>query len=146
MKKSVPDHDRPLSERGITDAARMGKILRDADLTPDRIISSTAERARNTAEMIAKSSGYEEEVVLSRDLYLADSETYRDVVRGVSDAYHCVLVVGHNPGVEVLLETLTGNREMLSPASLARVRLAIEHWSEIDAGATAELIDLWRPQ
>lgn len=42
----LPDHDRPLNKRGQNDAPRMGKLLKDEDLIPDLIMSSTAARAK----------------------------------------------------------------------------------------------------
>ena len=44
----LTDHDRPLNKRGCRDAPRIGRLLREQQLVPDRIISSTAERARQT--------------------------------------------------------------------------------------------------
>jgi phosphohistidine phosphatase len=54
----LPDHDRPLNKRGKHDAPLMGRLLKREDLVPDVIISSTAMRARATAEAVAKGSGY----------------------------------------------------------------------------------------
>jgi phosphohistidine phosphatase len=50
----LPDYDRPLNKRGKNDAPRMGKLLKDKDIIPDLIISSTAARAKKTAELVAK--------------------------------------------------------------------------------------------
>jgi phosphohistidine phosphatase len=54
----LTDHDRPLNKRGKRDAPRMGRLLRKENLVPDIIISSTAMRARATAQAVAKASGY----------------------------------------------------------------------------------------
>jgi phosphohistidine phosphatase len=145
-KKPVADHDRPLNKRGKSDAPRMGKVLRDADLRPDLIISSTAMRAQKTAAAVAQHSGYPGAVELSPDLYLAGPEGYRRVLRGVPDDFRRVLVIGHNPGLEMLLESLTGSSETLPTAALAQVRLDIDCWSELDEGAGGELVELWRPR
>jgi phosphohistidine phosphatase len=52
-EQDLPDHDRPLNKRGKKDAPRMGKLLTDEDLIPDLIMSSTAARAKKTAELVA---------------------------------------------------------------------------------------------
>jgi len=145
-KKPVADCDRPLNKRGKADAPRMGRFLREAGLQPDLIISSTAERARKTAEKVAQHSGYPGTIELSPDLYLAGPEGYRRVLRGVPDAFERVLVVGHNPGLEMLLEASTGSSETLPTAALAHVRLQIEAWREFKGSAKGELVDLWRPR
>ena len=72
----VADHDRPLNGRGKRDAPRMGRLLRDENLVPDLIISSTAKRARKTAKLVAEASGYEGEIRLAETLYLAGPEAY----------------------------------------------------------------------
>jgi len=58
----LADHNRPLNKRGKRDAPRVGRLLRDKNLTPDLILSSTAKRALDTAEAAAESSGYEGEI------------------------------------------------------------------------------------
>ena len=66
------DHDRPLNRRGNRDAPRVGLLLRRQALTPDLIVSSTAERARATAVQVAESVVYGSPVELDRQLYLAE--------------------------------------------------------------------------
>jgi phosphohistidine phosphatase len=145
-KKPVTDHDRPLNKRGKSDAPRMGKVLREGGLQPDLIISSTAKRARGTADEVARHSGYPGVVELSSDLYLGGPESYRRVLRDVSDAHGSVLVVGHNPGLEMLCEELTGQDEVLPTAALAHVRIEIERWGELDENARGRLVAVWRPR
>jgi phosphohistidine phosphatase len=53
----LDDHDRPLAKRGKRDAPRMGQLVRQEELVPQLILSSTAVRARNTAEIVAEESG-----------------------------------------------------------------------------------------
>jgi phosphohistidine phosphatase len=145
-KRPVADRDRPLNKRGKADAPRMGKVLRDAGLRPDWIISSPAKRARRTAEKVAEHSGAAAGVEISPELYLAGPQSYRSVLRQVSDACGCVLVVGHNPDVELFLESLTGRSEALPTAALAHVRLPIARWNELDDDLRGELVELWRPR
>ena len=58
----LPDQDRPLNKRGRHDAPRMGKLLKQEDLIPDHIVSSTALRAKKTAELVAKSCKYKGDI------------------------------------------------------------------------------------
>jgi phosphohistidine phosphatase len=145
-KKPVADHDRPLNRRGKADAPRMGKVLGDAGLLPDLIVSSTAKRARKTADKVAQQLGYSGVIELSPDLYLTGPEGYRRVLRGISDACESVLVVGHNPGLEMLFEALTECNETLPTAALAHVRIDIERWGELGENARGKLVELWRPR
>ena len=99
----LADHDRPLTKRGKRDAPRMGRLLRDENLTPDLIVSSTAKRALDTAEAVAEASGYEGEVESRPEFYMAGPEAYLRALRALSDDYECVMVIGHNPGLEELV-------------------------------------------
>ena len=81
----LADHDRPLNERGRRDAPRVGMFVTDAGLVPDLILSSTAKRARSTAEEVAACCAYDSEVVLEPRLYLADPTTIVDIVQGLRE-------------------------------------------------------------
>jgi len=138
------DHDRPLNKRGKGDAPLMGRLLKREDLVPDIIISSTSLRARATAEAVAKASSYDGEIVLNKSLYAAGPEAYLGVIHALSDEYVRVLIVGHNPGLEELVELLTGEIHLLSTWSLAHVKFRVDKWSEIDNKIKGKA-EIWRP-
>jgi phosphohistidine phosphatase len=142
----LADHDRPLSGRGKRDAPRMARFLRERDLVPELIVTSTAKRAVTTAEAIAQFSGYQEELAKTRRLYHAWTETYLEIIRELPDRFQRVMLVGHNPGMEELLEVLTGLQERMPTAALAHIELPVRHWNEVDEAGTGELIDVWRPR
>lgn len=125
----LSDHDRPLNHRGKRDAPRMGRLLKEKDLVPDLVISSTAIRAKDTA--IAKHRGYKGKMFMFESLYAAEPTAYLTVLRDLADNYRQVLVVGHNPGVEELIETLTGEIHNIPTCTLARIEFDIEKWSAI---------------
>ena len=143
--EDVSDHDRPLNKRGKRDAPRMGKLLRDAQLTPELIVSSTAKRARKTASKVAKECSYEGVIELTGDLYLAPPTQYIQVLSNVPDHINRVLVVGHNPGTEDLLAQLTGCATHFPTAALAQVELDIATWDQLTNETRGQLIDSWRP-
>jgi phosphohistidine phosphatase len=145
-EEGMADHDRPLNKRGKRDAPRMGKLLRESDLAPDLIISSTAKRARKTASKVAKKCEYEGVIELTGELYLAPPQNYLQVLRNVPDQYDRVMVVGHNPGLEDLLSVLTGANTPLPTAALAQVELPIAQWQELDGTVEGDLRDLWLPK
>jgi phosphohistidine phosphatase len=142
----LDDHDRPLNKRGRRDAPRMGRLLRELDLVPDLIVSSTARRAHDTADAAADAAGYADEVCTNTELYHASPMTWIDELRQVSDIHQSVLLVGHNPGLEELVETLTDESESLPTAALAQVTLPIDSWSDLGTGASGVLENLWRPR
>jgi len=94
----LEDEERPLNERGEHDAPRMAKRLAGTGIRPDVILSSTARRARTTAEIFGEELGVDVEA--DQRLYGASPATIVAVVaeRGVDS----VLVVAHDPGLSVL--------------------------------------------
>ncbi len=140
----LTDHDRPLNKRGKRDAPRMGKILRSEHLIPEAIITSTAARARVTAEAVAKASGYKGRIALNRSLYAAGPEAYLKVLHELSDHYKRVLVVGHNPGLEELLEMFTDETQLMPTCTLAHVKFSIDSWIELDYKTKGQLAGIWQ--
>ena len=140
------DHDRKLNKRGRRDAPRMGELLAREELVPDFIISSSAVRANKTAEAVADSSGFEGELIVSSALYHAWTDSFLEELRTVDDKYDRVMVVGHNPGMEELLEDLTGAYERMVTAAVAYVALPVETWSQLDEDVEGELLYIWRPK
>ena len=140
------DHGRPLNERGKRDAPRIGVLLRKEDLVPGMILSSTAKRAQQTAEAVVEESGYPGEIQLSRELYAAGPEAYLEAIQSLAGEPDSVLVVGHNPGLEELVEILTGETVRLPTAALAQVALSIERWQELSEEVRGELVNLWVPR
>lgn len=143
---TLADHDRPLNKRGLRDAPLMGQLLRDEDLLPDLIITSTARRALMTVEALVEASGYEGEVHLTNDFYHASTEAFLEILSQVPDDYQRVMVVGHNPGLEALLDVLTGEYLRIPTTALAQVSLPVESWAEIDDEIAGVLVDYWRPK
>lgn len=142
----LPDHDRPLNKRGKRDAPRIAKIIRDKGLVPDLIMSSTAKRARKTAKIVAKTCGYTGEVELTPALYHAGPSTYIGTLSHQADERQRIMLVGHNPGLEELLEMLVGRMELIPTATLALVLLPLTQWRELNHETTGKLINLWRPR
>ena len=142
----LADHDRPLNKRGKQTAPRMGSLLQDEDLIPDLILSSSAVRAQNTALLVAEACTYAGEIKQTRELYLADPQDYVDILRHVADKYTRVLVVGHNPGLEMLIEALTGEATSMPTAALAHIELSLKRWRDLDMDTECKLVNVWLPK
>ena len=142
----LSDHNRPLNKRGKRTAPLMGTLLRNEDLVPDLILCSSAVRTQNTALLVAKSCSYSGEIKQTRELYLAEPQAYIEVLRRVSNKHARVLVVGHNPGLEMLIEALTDEAMTMPTASLACIELSIKRWRDIDVNTECKLVNVWRPK
>ncbi len=141
----LADHDRPLNKRGKRDAPRIGRRLRESQLAPELIVSSTAKRARKTASSVAEACAYEGVLELDGSLYLASPSQYILVLRRVPEQVQRVLVVGHNPGAEELLAQLTGQEVGLPTGALAHVEVDVAGWGDLTEQTRGRLVDLWRP-
>ncbi|MGH2604129.1 MAG: SixA phosphatase family protein [Dehalococcoidia bacterium] len=140
------DHDRPLNSRGKRDAPRMGRLLAEQALVPDLIVSSTARRARKTAEKVAEASGYVGAIDAVAALYPGEPELLVRTIRSLSDEADRVLLVGHNPGLEEFLAAVIGRHEHFPTAALAHVELEIDRWQQFEPRAGGRLVHLWRPK
>ena len=140
------DYDRPLNKRGKRDALRMGQHLRQEGLVPDRILTSSAKRARKTANKVAKTSGYAGKVKKLEAFYDTVPGVYFETLQSLPDKYQRVMVVGHNPTMEQLVNHLTGRIERMPTAALAHIELPIERWEALDLYTKGTLVNLWTPK
>ncbi len=142
----LDDHDRPLNDRGRRDAPRMGRLIQRQSLVPDIVLTSTANRARRTAELAIEAWGQPTTLKPIENFYLAAPGVYLEWLVHLDDSTDRVMVVGHNPGVEELVRLLSGAHETMPTAALARIDLPIDTWSELVPGVPGTLVDLWRPK
>jgi len=135
----------PISS-GRRDGPRMGELVRQYGLVPDLVISSDAVRARLTAEAMAEAAHYAGEVVLDQQLYLASPADILSLLRTVRERADTVMIVGHNPGLEELVEQLTGEGTDLPTAALAQIVLPIDRWRDLKPSTRGTLVGHWRPK
>lgn len=144
-KPGQSDHDRILSDRGCRDVPRMGQLLCEQGLMVDAIISSTAQRAGQTAEKMALACGYEAEIRFERALYLAPADAVVEVLAQLQGDPNAVLLVGHNPGLESLVAGLTGQFRTIPTAAVAHLELPIDCWAELTMRTPGRCPDFWWP-
>jgi len=139
--QKLADIDRPLNKHGEHMASMVGEFLIEKELVPQLIISSSALRARKTAELVAAGAGYTGQIQYLSSLYMAEFATYLGVLSATSDEFERVLVVGHNPGLEALLQILSRRIVALRSASVAFVSLPLRSWRDLNANVEGELIE-----
>jgi phosphohistidine phosphatase len=144
---ALADHERPLTKRGKEAAARMGRLLREEKLVPDLILSSSAVRARKTAEGAAKACGYRGAVELVESLYLATAGRLLGEAQALAPpTVSRLLLVAHNPGLEDLVAILSGRKETFPTAALAVFELDIDDWKGLELGVESRLTGVYRPK
>lgn len=142
----LPDHDRPLAKNGLRDAHRMGELIGRRELIPQLILSSSAVRAADTARIFCEICACTDNVIFVDNLYLAEAETFITHLKALPDSLERVMLVGHNPGLESLLQMLCARVESLPTAVIAYINLPVKQWSEITNTTEGELIEIWRPK
>jgi phosphohistidine phosphatase len=143
---NLSDHERPLNKRGQRDAPAMGARLRGLPQPPQAILASTAVRARATAAAVAEALAFEGEVALVPGFYSEAPEAYFAALQRLPAAVNVVLIIAHNPSLEEMLSTLTGEAETMSTAAIAHVSLPIQAWTELSPDTEATLTDFWHPK
>ena len=124
----------------------MGELVRECGLIPDVVISSDAVRARLTAEAVAAAAQFAGAILLDPHLYMACPPDILSLLRTVQENAETVMIVGHNPGLEQLVEQLTGERQDLPTAALAQIVLPIDQWRDLKLSTRGTLLGHWRPK
>lgn len=126
------DHDRPLNDRGLRDAPEMGRRLAARGVRPDVILSSTAVRARTTAELIAEALGFGVgRVITDERLYAASADEVLRVIGELDDEVSCAIVVGHNPETASLAHRLSDEIHEMPTAAVAEFTFDVDAWYEL---------------
>lgn len=136
---SLADFDRPLTKRGRKDAEHLGKLLARTAPPVDWLLSSPALRTRETTAAIVDTLGYAGRVQWADNAYLAEAETWLDLLSHVPPDMEHVVVVGHNPGIAELVAGLSsGATPRLNldfpTAALAHLGVEIFWWNQIRWG------------
>jgi phosphohistidine phosphatase len=134
----VSDGERPLTDRGRRDAGAAGRWLRAHVDRLDAVALSPAERTRQTWALVRDELADPPEAVVDDRIYAAMPSELLDVVHGLPDAATSALLIGHNPGMEDLVELLSGQEPGMSTAAVAVLRWEGD-W--IDAAPRAAVLD-----
>jgi phosphohistidine phosphatase len=142
----VPDHERPLAPRGRRDAPAAGRWLRTSDYVPDRVLCSTARRARETWQLAEEKLGAHPQTVFEDRVYEASIADLLDLARQTPAGVHTLLIVGHDPAMRGLpLELASKQPGDAEAEALGRVRVKYPtaaiavlsfsgNWAELNPG------------
>lgn len=127
---SKSDHDRPLNKRGRRSARAMGALLADANQAPQHIISSTAMRARTTAETAMTAGEWPSTLELTDALYSTSVDGALRVAAGCDPGIHHLMLVGHEPTWSALVAHLTGASVQVKTATVVAIDLMTSSWAD----------------
>ena len=108
--RSQDDHDRPLAPRGRKACPLIADHFRARYAAPDLVLCSTARRTRETLALITERLGAAWPTAFEPGLYLAAPSSLLVRLRRLDDSVASVLLIGHNPGIELLAASLSRDR------------------------------------
>jgi phosphohistidine phosphatase len=149
---SSGDISRPLNKRGRGAALRVGNWMKRHRIRPQWVICSTALRTRETLDLMRSEVNIADELIaFDKRAYLADVGALLAILARCPEDMNNILVIGHNPGMEQLLDYLCGPKLPLSekgklmPAgTLAQVSLP-DDWRKLAPGS-GKLARIIRPE
>lgn len=129
------DMDRPLLEKGRRQIEQIAPVIRGIKPAPDRLLSSPALRATETADGTAAAIKFDQAVLLERGIYEAAPTTLLEILREQPSSVEHLVLVGHNPGLEMLVSGLcSGNDTRLNlklpTAGVAHISLEVVRWRQ----------------
>jgi phosphohistidine phosphatase len=129
----LSDFDRPLNSRGNNTAPIMGKELLERKKAPGLIISSPANRAKSTAEIVSKSIGYNKSILFKNELYFGQIEEIIKFIKKSDNSFEQIMIVGHNPTLEDLIDEfiIENGHYNMPTAAVVSILFDVEDWREI---------------
>lgn len=130
---SFQDYERPLLEKGKKRTRKIAGFLSEKKAVPDLIISSHAERAYDTAIIIAKKLGYEKDkIIIDQNLYFCGSQAMENILFGIDDQVNDVMLVGHNPDMTNFANIFLEQKiDYLPTSGVVCVRFHTNRWTDI---------------
>jgi len=138
------DNERPLNDRGVRSARIMGRLLTAEDVAPDLVMTSTAVRARSTAELAKEAGSWTAEIVLEPRLYGTNSDTAIQVAAAAPPVTRLMLV-GHQPAWSILVSALTGERVEMRTATVVFIDFELDDWAGL-APASGSVGAVYQPR
>lgn len=114
----------------------MAKILKQKNIIPDLIISSTAERAIEFANILADELGYKKKnIIKDKEMYMAGESEMLNILQSINDSYKTVFMVGHNPYITSFAVRMSGHSiDNIPTSGVVGIRFEIDKWSEAEIG------------
>jgi phosphohistidine phosphatase len=136
----LDDFDRPLADRGLKAAPRMGDYLQSQSIKPDLIVCSSSVRTRQTLALITPQLDSQPKAIFEDDLYLATASNLLERIQALPARAHTVILIGHNPGFHDVAQLLIKSGDHADQAALATkfptcaaaiITFPVKRWSEI---------------
>ena len=127
------DEDRALTPKGIDDAKKLATKLVKKDIRFDLILTSPAIRAITTAQIISNQLDHKQRFLeVDKKLYQADCTTLLTIASKLHKKIKSVMLVGHNPALEVFAAYMTGESVSMQTCSLIEFTFELKDWKDFE--------------
>jgi phosphohistidine phosphatase len=128
----LTDEDRPLNARGKRDAPKMGKRLAKRDVKLDLILSSPANRALTTAQVIADKLDYKRKnIVVDDRLYPGAVSDLLKFIHELGNKLNRVMLVGHHPALSKLAHRFSSDIMHMPTCAVAEFTFKAKLWRDV---------------
>jgi phosphohistidine phosphatase len=142
---NIPDADRMLTDTGVTRTIKIAAYIAELKPAIDRILASPAERAYDTALILADKLGLPASIIETREkLFTGDDSDALDMIADLDDSLQTVMVVGHNPYITRLANRFANPvLESLPTTGVVSVHVNTPSWSEVSKAPVSQNFTVW---
>ncbi|QTV04978.1 SixA phosphatase family protein [Faecalibacter bovis] len=140
--EGLSDQFRSLNEKGIErtnlSANKLAEIL---DFEPQHVFSSTATRAKETAEITKKIVFPKIEIQFDSELYTFSHFNLKNWIKSTDNALDHLIIFGHNPAFTDIAYDLGSEFILNIPTSgVVWIEFMTDNWNDIIRGTTKHVI------
>ncbi len=132
---NVQDIERPLSNRGKSDAKLMSIILKDLNIEVDHIYSSNSKRTLQTSQIFVKNLELQNVPINENErLYDFSGEKVESFIRAIPSNLNTVIIFTHNNTCTNLLQKFAGLNKHVPTCGILIFDFDVSLWNEIESG------------
>ncbi len=133
--QSTTDNERALTPLGEKQASQVGRALAPLGVI-DYLATSVSKRTQQTARLILKALPQEPAYACHDSVRYGREEDLIGFIQNLPDWITTALIVGHNPTISMVTQSLvaTPGRASFAPADSLRLSFEVENWAAVDAG------------
>jgi phosphohistidine phosphatase len=140
--EEMDDFDRPLADKGLQDALKMSKFLKNQNILIDQFVSSPAVRALSTCKVFNQT--YRLDLSTNDKLYNPSENNFNSVIYDLDDQVNSVALFSHNNGISNFANYITDHIFHFSTCGVAGFEIDCNSWSEFD-GAKKKFLFYYEP-
>ena len=141
--ENTEDFDRPLAERGLEDAVKMSKFLKDNNIEIQKFVSSPAVRALNTCKIFNQT--YDIEIDTNQKLYNPSERNFESVIYDLENDVNSVAMFSHNNGISNFANSMSDDVFMFPTCGVAGFQIETDSWSDFE-NAKKKLVFFYEPK